>query len=207
MESTARRGLVLVLGAAWLIAVGAGMRTLAAYTYTPGEPARASAYWPATATVARGTSRPTLVMFAHPQCPCSRAAVSELARLMAGAHGALDATVMVLHPAATPPGWEHTDIWRTAAAIPGVSVVTDEAGREADAFGAVVSGQTFLYNASGRLLFAGGITLGRGHEGDNPGRAAVLDWVTTGRGATRGPVFGCTLKQERPTTRAAGLRS
>ncbi|MEO7275031.1 MAG: RedB protein [Vicinamibacterales bacterium] len=207
MASTVRRSLVPVLGAAWLVAVGFGMRTLAAYTYTPGEPGHASAYWPAETQLARDPSRPTLVLFAHPQCPCSRAAVSELARLMTTTRGALDVRVVVLHPTGTPPGWERTDIWRAAATIPGVSVVTDEAGHEADRFGAVVSGQSYLYSASGRLLFAGGITLGRGHEGDNPGRAAVLDWVTTGHGATRGPVFGCTLQQARPADRATGAQS
>ncbi|HUR33278.1 MAG TPA: hypothetical protein VM032_05750, partial [Vicinamibacterales bacterium] len=189
------------------VAIGFGMRTLAAYTYTPGEPAHAAAYWPTTTRLVHDTTRPTLVLFAHPQCPCSRAAVSELARLMTAAHGTLDARVVVLHPDGTPAGWERTDIWRAAAVIPGVSVVTDIGGREADTFGAVVSGQTFLYNASGRLLFAGGITLGRGHEGDNPGRTAVLDWLTTGRGATRGPVFGCTLQQERRPGSANGARS
>src|SRR3954468_15265693 len=110
MELSVRRGVVPVLGAAWLVAIGFGMRTLAAYTYTPGSPAQASAYWPAQTQLAHDLSRPTLVLFAHPQCPCSRAAVSELARLMTSTHGALDARVMVLHPAGTPSGWEHTDL-------------------------------------------------------------------------------------------------
>jgi hypothetical protein len=88
-----------------------------------------------------------------------------------------------------------------------VTVVSDDGGQDADRFGAVVSGQTFLYNAGGRLLFAGGITLGRGHEGDNPGRAAIIEWVTSGHGARRAPVFGCTLQQERRADRPTGARS
>jgi hypothetical protein len=180
----------------WIVAVGLGMRTLWAYSFTPGTAATAPAVWPASSRLARDHSRPTLVMFAHPRCPCSRASVGELARLMTNEQGRLSALVVVLRPAGMPAGSERSDIWESAEAIPGVTVVADEAGGEADTFGAVVSGQTFLYGADGRLQFSGGLTLGRGHAGDNPGRDAVQSWLDTGTGAPGTPVFGCTLRQE-----------
>ena len=99
-------------------------------------------------------------------------------------------------------GWERTDLWDSAAAIPGVHVMTDEGGAQARVFGALVSGQTLLYGATGSLLFSGGITGARGHEGDNPGRTAltsILDWRPAG--PIRTPVFGCYLYAEADVTR------
>ena len=67
-------------------------------------------------------------------------------------------------------------------------------GVEAQRFGAATSGQAFLYNQAGALLFKGGITASRGHSGDNLGRDAVVDLVTSGvASVSAAPVFGCSL--------------
>ena len=88
-----------------------------------------------------------------------------------------------------------SDLWRKALAIPRVSVRFDDHAKEARLLGGHVSGQTMLYDPNGHLLFTGGITVSRGHEGDNPGSDAVIQEV---RGAiqniVRTPVFGCSLE-------------
>ena len=88
----------------------------------------------------------------------------------------------------------HTDLWRRAAAIKGVTVVQDSEGVEAERFHAATSGYTLLYGSDGRLLFSGGITGARGHAGDNAGRSAIAALLTA-EGAPTGttPVFGCSL--------------
>jgi hypothetical protein len=44
-------------------------------------------------------------------------------------------------------------------------------------------------------VFKGGITSSRGHSGDNLGRDAVIDLVTSGvASASSAPVFGCSLQ-------------
>jgi hypothetical protein len=94
-------------------------------------------------------------------------------------------------------GWERTDLWDSAAAIPGVHVMSDERGAQARVFGALVSGQTMLYDATGSLLFSGGITGARGHEGDNPSRTALTSMLVGQlTDPIRTPVFGCYLQAE-----------
>jgi hypothetical protein len=134
----------------------------------------------------------------HPHCPCSRATIGELAELMTHCQGRLGTTVLVLQPAGMSDAWVHTDLWSSAAAIPGVTVLADGEGREARRFGAATSGQSLLYSTDGRLLFAGGITESRGHSGDNAGRTAIESLVlgpetraTREHAAT--PVYGCPL--------------
>jgi hypothetical protein len=91
-------------------------------------------------------------------------------------------------------GWENTDLWGTAAGIPGVTVVRDDDGREARRFGAETSGQTLLYDERGVLVFSGGITGARAHAGNNVGRqslVALLNHEPAARSGTN--VFGCSL--------------
>ena len=117
---------------------------------------------------------------------------------MTDCDGRLATAVLMLRPAGMPDDWVHTDLWSSAAAIPGVSVLADDEGAEARRFGAATSGQALLYSADGQLLFAGGITESRGHSGDNAGRSAIESLVlgsqtipTTRPALT--PVYGCPL--------------
>lgn len=180
--------------AAWGVAVVSGMIGLDRYQMTPAVMAAAPAQWPVGAGISRNISRPTLIMMLHPQCPCSRASLHELALLMARSAGRLDALILFVQPVNAPADWLDGDLWRQAKTIPNVSISIDKGGREAVAFGASTSGQVMVYDAAGIIRFSGGITDGRGHEGDNPGMQAILDLLRTGKSlVATTPVYGCSL--------------
>jgi hypothetical protein len=183
--------------ALWVGLVGFGMNTLWRYSNTPGQRATPPSGWPAEAPVQPGKGRATLVMFAHPNCPCSRASIGELAIILAHADGMVDAHVFFYKPVNEASTWVRTDLWHSAGAIPGVHLHEDPEGALARRFGASTSGQTLLYNAGGRVVFNGGITAARGHSGDNNGRHAIvalLHGATPDQNLT--PVFGCSLRGE-----------
>ena len=178
----------------WLSTVVTVMARLIDYSNSPSPSGTPPVRWPAECQVSRDANRPTLVMFAHPRCPCTRASLGELDRLMARCPGQFSAHVLFLKPAGTPEDWVKTDLWRTASVIPGVTVHCDDAGVEARRFRSETSGHTLLYSPDGRLMFQGGITVSRGHAGDNPGRAsiaALLRNEVSNQIKTR--VFGCSL--------------
>jgi hypothetical protein len=178
----------------WLAMVVGGTIYLARYSNTPGSDSPAPAAWPATSQIAFDGKRPTLVMFVHPHCPCTRASLGELEVLMAKVQGRVSAHVVVLKATGTATNWEKTDLWQTASSIPGVTVYVDNAGAEARRFHAETSGETLLYDRRGTLQFQGGITLSRGHAGDNPGRGALQDLLREGHATQfKTPVFGCSL--------------
>jgi hypothetical protein len=78
--------------------------------------------------------------------------------------------------------------------IPGVHVVDAPGGREAASFGAETSGHVVSYTPDGSLRFRGGITVARGHEGDNRGKETVLSLIAGSRPSTeQHPVYGCPL--------------
>ncbi|HEX8072162.1 MAG TPA: hypothetical protein VF546_19605 [Pyrinomonadaceae bacterium] len=196
------RLILLAAGAVWAFTISAGLGFLWNYEGTPGAAAAAPERWPADSRIRRAADRATLVMLAHPRCPCTRASIGELARVMTQAQGRVTAYVLFVKPADSAVGWEQTDLLSSAAAIPGVQVLRDDDGVEAARFHAATSGQTLLYDAEGRLLFSGGITSARGHQGDNAGRAAIVALLTTAAAKQEGtPVFGCPIFAPGPDCR------
>jgi hypothetical protein len=102
--------------------------------------------------------------------------------------------VLFVRPRRLSEDWEKTDLWRSAERIPGVRVLSDVDGIEAARFGAQASGQTLLYNVGGELQFSGGITVSRGHAGDNLGESSIVSLVTGGESSTNHTsVYGCSL--------------
>jgi hypothetical protein len=186
-----------VLGLAvclWLAAVSVGVGWLWSYNHVAGAPARPPSQRPDTSAISRVADRHTLVMLAHPKCPCTRASIEELSKLMTTTRGRLNAVVIFVTLNKAPSEWQQTDLRASAARIPGVTTIIDDGGREASSFGALTSGQVVLYDARGQLIFHGGITSSRGHIGDNAGRNAI-EGLILGQGAGTGnsEVFGCPL--------------
>lgn len=185
-----------VIVALWAIAVVASMVALWKYKMKPGPSETAApAAWPADVPLARKPGRATLVMLAHPKCPCTKASMTELAVLMARVGRSTDAYVLFVVPNGAEDGFEKGETWAQAAAIPGVQIVADAKGAIAAKFGATVSGHTVAYDAAGHLAYSGGITPSRGHAGENEGRWQIVARIehAGGTAAGRGPTYGCEL--------------
>ena len=190
---------LLVVG--WLVAAGAGLRWMLAAEMTPKRTARAAPAWPADSDLRPAPSGASLLLFAHPHCPCAPAVLDELAWLLRQGAG-LSARVVFVRPPGAPAEWEQTATWRRAAALPGVEVRADEGGREARRFGTTASGEVLVYTG-GRLVFQGGLIGARGHHGGHAGARAVLARLAGGDRVVETPVFGCPLV-EREEEREGG---
>jgi hypothetical protein len=193
----------LLIGGTWLVLILGAMGLFTRYTEQAGEPATAPATWPEGTRIRPTPGQSTLLVLAHPMCPCTRATLADLARLLVRVPGKVATHVLFIRPVGASIDWEKSDLWDRARAIPGVEVVADPDGTEANRFGAATSGEALLYGPDGRLEFAGGITSSRGHEGDNPGADRIVSLVTTGSAElATAPVFGCPLN-----TPAAGEKA
>ncbi|MBL8793932.1 MAG: RedB protein [Planctomycetia bacterium] len=175
--------------ALWLTTVGGGLYWLERYEAAAGAKLVSPAAWPADTGLKLVPHRLTLVLALHPRCPCSRVTVAHLADLLARHPDRVSATILLYHPEAEP---ADADV---VAGLPiEATVIRDPEARLAQQFGAVTSGHVLLFRADGGLAFSGGLTRGRGQEGDNPGRQALLRCL---EGADGEPlhtaVFGCPL--------------
>ncbi len=191
------RGWIPLCVLVWGLTVGVGLARLNGYETTPGRTGTSLSKWPIESLIRPSDRQCTLVMFIHDCCPCTRASLAELAKIMARSPVELHVYVVALEPGADQVSRCRTNLLKSAAMIPGVTVVVDPNGDEARRFGALTSAHTFLYDENGNLLFDGGITAGRGHSGDNRGQTAVLTLITDHQNPTflnsRTSVFGCPL--------------
>jgi len=178
----------------WLVVTAVGFGFLADFDSTAGASGETPAGWPAQAGIARTPGRSTVLMFAHPRCPCTRASLTELARIAALFPDQLDVRIFFRLPESASPDWMNTDRWQQAREIPGAHVAGDPNGVLAARFGAKTSGHVLFYDGAGRLLFTGGITAARARTGDSPGGETLIA-LLRGESAAQphSAVFGCPL--------------
>jgi hypothetical protein len=170
------------------------------------------------------SERGVVAMFVHPRCPCSRASLTEFANLVRklSSQAGFSQTqfrIIFFKPASQNLAWVKRDnLFERASALAStrknVSVSIDEDGTEAARFNAETSGFVVAYDAHGRLLFSGGITESRGHEGANAGEAtleATLEAAlkqgyqsnAQGTQTAYAPVFGCAIRTNSANTASA----
>jgi hypothetical protein len=189
--------LILLALIIWVSFVGWGWMALSRYENTPGPADAPRQQWPEITSIHRVAGLPTLVIFLHPHCPCSRASVAQLSKIITHAHDKVRVQAVFVKLPELSENVEETNLYKNALRIPGVQVMIDEGGVEAKNFKARVSGQVVLYDGSGQLVFNGGITSSRGHEGDNVGQDAIIGFLTKGVITRREtPFFGCFLFNE-----------
>jgi hypothetical protein len=99
-------GKVILLSAFWLAAICAGSYVLLGYQNKAGESNAAPPGWPTQSKLPRPTNLPTLLLFSHPRCPCTRATVGELALVMARCSRRVSAVVIFTKPAGVDDNWE-----------------------------------------------------------------------------------------------------
>lgn len=195
-----------LVAALWLCLASGMLYAMADYGSEAGEAGEPPERWPAMATQALKTEggKPTLIMFAHPLCPCTRATLWELENVTNRLYGMFNTHVLFFEPentAAMAKIWQATDLKAIANRLPGTTVHVDVDGKLAAHFGAYTSGQVLLYGASQQLLFAGGMTPSRGHTGNNPGKSFVISSILSDSAVdplqpANSPVFGCSLHSD-----------
>ncbi len=165
----------------------------------PAVQRHAPALWPENAEIAFPAGKPALLVFLHPLCPCSRATLEELNGVLSSLpKTSLPEIHLLFVRSVKNPDWNGGELWERATHIPNAVRQWDVGGRIAVQFGARTSGATLLYGLDRSLLFQGGITGSRGHEGDNLGASRLQTALETGRrAATLSQVFGCALAIDR----------
>lgn len=185
---------------AWAGAVGISWRMILDYGLKGEQvrPEATSLQWPSDTSLAIAPSRPTVLFFVHPKCPCTRASLAELERLWVLRDAVANHSPQLIVVVTVPPGassdWLTTRTVERASNLSGATLAIDPEGREAQRFGASTSGTVMWFDAAGECRYAGGLTASRGHEGDNLGRASLERLLC---GATKPvgsiPALGCKL--------------
>ncbi len=145
---------------------------------------------------------PVLILALHPQCSCSRATLHELRRVLDAA-GARPPAVYILlfRPSRRPAEWRDEGVFSASSLPRNATVLPDEDGQFAASLHADTSGEVVLYGGDDHLLFQGGVTASRGHEGPSAGSERLQATLRSGTAASGvSSVFGCNLFHRDRTT-------
>jgi hypothetical protein len=167
--------------AAWGSAVAWQFHSAMSYEATPGERSVKS-------VKAEAGQKSRVVVVVHPECPCTKATLAQLREIVARQGASLDATVLVANEGEQAGSSENE---RIARSIPGVQVRLVGAGAP-ETLGAKTSGEAFYFDQSGKLVYHGGLTEGRGVERPSPGAYCLIN--SKGLSKKDGEVFGCPLQ-------------
>ncbi len=167
--------------------------------YSGNEQSAVANQWPESTQLQRASDGPTLLFFVHPRCPCTRASVHELGRVLTGTGLPHEQQPKLIVIASVPKNasdeWTDTTTLRQASELPKSEIFWDIGGKESNRFAMVTSGAVCLYGRDGYLLFSGGVTASRGHEGDSVGGEVLRRCLTEGslQPPKSTPVFGCRI--------------
>lgn len=182
----------LLLLSAWVVMVSAGLFVSLNYEKTPALTSP-SANAAVDLKPKLGSKDYTLVLFAHPKCPCTQATIAELDRFLSRNNNV--STFVYFYRPEGNTDWENAANCQLAGKIPGLVSIADFGGKEAKRLNAKASGEVFLFNSRGKLLFQGGITGARGHEGDNWGLDQISAIVHGRPVIAKHAVYGCSLME------------
>jgi hypothetical protein len=178
----------------WVACIAGGQAWLLQYSFSPGAIAGAPQAIPASLDSSRQPARPHLFLALHPRCPCSRATLTELGKILSRSRDATEVTVLLYQPANESDNWTSGVLLDECRRL-GCIIRHDADGRLAAGLGCSTSGSVVLYDTQGRLRYHGGITMARGHEGDNAGERGVIEILQGLRASQVSmPVFGCPLQ-------------
>jgi hypothetical protein len=180
----------------WLGIVAMGMTYFNSYSNAPGYAANPPKYWPVGSRIQRPDgSKATLLVFLHPRCPCSEATVESLSHVLRYARNKADIVAIVYRPHGSGSKWQEGRLMAKLRSLEPVKIMVDEGGVQARLFDVQTSGQTMLYDAQGYVVFSGGITPSRGHNGDSEGRDSIEGYLSSNTSKGKiSKVFGCSLR-------------
>jgi hypothetical protein len=188
-----KKTLIIVALTIWVSTIAIGTVWITDYSTRPGKKGISPTSLPIGFGGETSSKLPKLFVFLHPQCPCSGATLKELEKLVERNPDALEINIFFYQPSNQPPEWSETWLWRAASEIPNANLTKINL-EELQKFGAITSGQTLLYDADGNLVFSGGITQARGHEGPNLGSEIIEEYLSGSKpSVSEAPVFGCIL--------------
>lgn len=190
--------------AIWILLIGAGLSLFSWYSTTENSlqhKHRAPSVLPVSDKVLSVQGKKTCILFLHPHCPCSKATLTEWQRAVQA--GSSTTTFYAVFfggdgSVTEQKKWlSHTYLWNAVAHLPSVVSLIDSGSVLSSQFGAYTSGFVVLYDNNNKLLFSGGLTVARGHEGYNSYSrmlSEMLSLDSTSITSVTSPVYGCGLQ-------------
>lgn len=184
----------------WLAALVGGLSVLHSYGGQDAPTDAVVNHWVDVSELGPTSDATTMLFFVHPKCPCTSASIDELAELLRelDASKRPDLRVVIRTPERSEIAleWKEEALRGRLAALPNSTLIDDQGGAIARAFGANTSGLLLMFNDAGELTYRGGVTASRGHRGPSTARKTLSQVLNGTHTFGDAPVFGCALFDE-----------
>src|SRR5438132_535294 len=108
------KNLIIVVLIIWAFCIGWGWMLLSQYENTPGQAQEPPSRWPSTTKIPTTLGLPTMVIFLHPYCPCSRATLAQLSLIMAHVQNKVKTQVVFVKLPDFSQDWVKTTLYNSA---------------------------------------------------------------------------------------------
>ncbi len=188
----------LLAAGVWMVGVVVGMGYLERYDRQAGPeavvPSQETLGGELSPVRTGGNGEWQLKLFLHPHCPCSWASVAAWERLLERlSDGVVEAEVVWVRPPEADAGWEAGSLQERVSQMRGVRQWTDKGGGVANHYGVKTSGCLVIINKEGRVVYRGGLTVGRGRTGSFAVAESLARAIRQGGDFPAFPVYGCPL--------------
>lgn len=130
----------------------------------------------------------------HPKCPCTFKTLEELKRLSASATELAKCKFWIYQPPEADATWSDTRSLAFIKTFPDAEIIFDRDAEIASRLGITTSGGIVVHDCMQRVLFSGGIVLGRSCSGESIGAVALSALLKGQVNSQRStPVFGCPI--------------
>jgi hypothetical protein len=168
----------------WGVALATGFHKAMGWEFQPGQAALPAHIH------AKPDERPLLIVVLHSQCPCSLATIENLTTLSVDQRHRLRIRFVF-----TGPDMETSPAAKKASSFAEAEKEFLSEAEVVGRYGARTSGQAFLYDVHGHLVFSGGLTEARGVAGRvSDGMSAIVDTLAGRSCLVSAPVYGCALE-------------
>lgn len=196
-RANAKAGLIAGGVVIWMVLIGWVMRSWGDYEHTPAIQGEAPRVWPRESMLTSDSENGTLIVFVHPNCPCSRGALQTIAEAFRTSQNFVPRIYAVLSASGLDVTLPSENL-ALARRIPSAEIRFDGDMSEARRFGATASGTVYFFDGSNQLRFSGGISAGRGDSFDNGFAVALFEAIRQPEFTlVAAPVFGCPLSDQR----------
>ncbi|MCC9601701.1 hypothetical protein LOC67_14170 [Stieleria sp. JC731] len=139
-------------------------------------------------------NRKCILFFYQPGCPCTVAAARNLQRISPLLDPHPDILAFAYQPDNAPSNWLKKRSTETLNRITSTKVIIDTNGKIAGSLGVKTSGHCIVYSKARGVIFSGGLTPLRGHEGTGPSLTQFTHCINDqDEPFTEWPVFGCSI--------------
>lgn len=134
-----------------------------------------------------------LLFFVHPKCPCTLASFNELKKITSRISKPYVTKVIFSIPEGFSNDWaKESRLYKNASFLGEKNLVLDKDEFNSKLFNIKTSGHLLIYNSKRELIYSGGVTGSRAHEGDNLYSDNALKAIET-NSSQEGEVFGCPV--------------